>query len=85
MGNLTHQLQKKQYRNRAGVLGKPCGGTFRSCPHTFLGKTGALPKVKSYVTLPFQKIRNCKGLDASLPGFGITTSNLTSHQIKNPS
>jgi len=63
-------LQKKQYRNRAGVLGgfagksphnaaaifpNPCSGTSGSWLHAFLGKTGASPKVKSYVTLPFLK------------------------------
>jgi len=65
---------KKQYQNRAGVLEKPCSGTFGSWLHAFLGKTGAPPKVKSYVTLPFRKIRNCKGLDAPLPGIDIATS-----------
>jgi len=70
---LFHQLQKNQYRNRAGVLEKPCSGTFGSWLHAFLGKTGASPKVKSYVTLPFRKIRNCKGLEAVLPGFDIAT------------
>ena len=29
-GLITRQLQKKQYRNRAGVLEKPCSGTFGS-------------------------------------------------------
>jgi len=56
-------LKKKQYQNRAGVLGrlkvkkttaspgdlspKPCSGTFGSWLHAFLGKTEASPKVKS--------------------------------------
>jgi hypothetical protein len=44
---------KKQYRNRVGVLEKPCSGTFGSWLHAFLDKTGTSPKVKSYVTLPF--------------------------------
>jgi len=67
-------LQKKQYQNRVGVLEKLCSGTFGSWLHAFLGKTGASHKVKSYVTLPFRKIRNCKGLEASPPGFDIATS-----------
>ena len=45
------------------------GGTFGSWLHAFLGKTGNSLKVKSYVTLPFLKIRNCKGLEAPLSGF----------------
>jgi hypothetical protein len=82
-------VAKKQYRNRVGVLGgfagksphnaagifpKPCSGTFGSWLRAFLGKTGTSPKVKSYVTLPFRKIRNCKGLEVHLPGFDIATS-----------
>jgi hypothetical protein len=67
-------VAKKQYRNRAGVLEKPCSGTFGSWLHAFLGKTGTSPKVKSSVTLPFRKIRNCKGLKVPLPGFDIGTS-----------
>ena len=88
---MTPPVAKKQYRNQAGVLGgsagksphnaagifpKPCSGTFGSWLHAFLGKTRATPKVKSYVTLPFRKIRNCKGLEAPLPGFDIVTSGL---------
>jgi hypothetical protein len=88
-------LQKKQYRNRAGVLGgfagksphnaasifpKPCSGAFGSWLHAFLDKTGTSPKVKSYVTLPFRKIRNCKGLEALPPGFDIATSGFIVHR-----
>src|SRR4030042_1982318 len=68
---MTPPVAKKQYRNRAGVLGgsagksphnatgifpKPCSGTFGSWLHAFLGKTRATPKVKSYVTLPFRNL-----------------------------
>src|SRR4030042_5751536 len=58
MKRIFSPVPKKRYRNRAGVLEKPCSGTFGSWLHAFLGKTGASPKVKSYVTLPFRKIRN---------------------------
>ncbi len=85
-GSLYPPVANKQYRNRAGVLEKSCGGTFGSWLHAFLGKTGASPKVKSYVTLPFRKIRNCKGLEAPLPGFDIATSGSTfrKHTPKTP-
>jgi len=73
---LTRQLQKKQYRNRAGVLKKPCSGTFGSSLHTSPGKTGTSRKVRSSVTLHLRKIRNCKDLEVSLPGFDIATSGL---------
>jgi hypothetical protein len=58
------------------VLEKPCGGTLESWLHAFLGKTWTSPKVKSYLTLPLRKIRNCKGLEAPLPGFDIATSGI---------
>jgi hypothetical protein len=64
----------KSPHNAAGIFPKPCCGTFGSWLHAFLGKTGTSPKVKSSVTLPFRKIRNCKGLEIPLPGFDIATS-----------
>ncbi|MDP2969431.1 MAG: hypothetical protein Q8P64_09550, partial [Deltaproteobacteria bacterium] len=91
LSNDPTSCKKKQYRNRAGVLGgfagksphnaagifpKPCSDTFGSWLHAFLGKTGASTKVKSYVTLPFRKIRNCKGLEVPLSEFDIATSGL---------
>jgi len=67
----------KSPHNAAGIFPKPCSGTLGSWLHAFLGKIGASPKVKSYVTLPFRKIRNCKGFEAPLPGFDIATSGIT--------
>ncbi|MDP2972766.1 MAG: hypothetical protein Q8P64_26690, partial [Deltaproteobacteria bacterium] len=64
----TYQSQKKQYRNRAGVLEKPCSGTFGSWLHAFLDKTWASPKVKSYVTLPFEKSAIARVWKHSRPG-----------------
>jgi len=52
------------------------GGTFGSLLQTFLGKTGTSRKVRSSVTLDFQKIRNCKGLGVPLPGFDVATHGL---------
>ncbi|MDI6763162.1 MAG: hypothetical protein QME83_09060, partial [Thermodesulfobacteriota bacterium] len=81
---LTSTVAKKQYRNRVGVLAKPCSGTFGSWLYAFLGKTGTSPKVKSSVTLPFRKTRNCKGLEVPLPGFDIATSGLPQLNHRHP-
>jgi hypothetical protein len=54
------------WKSLAPACAKPLrrrqGGTFGSWLHAFLSKTETSPKVKSYVTLLFRKIRNCKGL-----------------------
>jgi len=42
----------------------------------FPAKTRTSRKVRSSVTLDFQKIRNCKGLEVPLLGFDIATSEL---------
>jgi hypothetical protein len=65
---LTRQLQKKAYRNRAGVFEKPCSGTFMSRLHAFPGRTRTSLKVNSSVTPSFLIIRNCKGLKIPPPG-----------------
>jgi hypothetical protein len=52
---------------------KPCSSTFGSWLHAFLGKTGNSLQVRSCVTLPFLKIRHCKGLEVLPPGFDIAT------------
>jgi len=70
---MNTQVEKKQYRNWAGVLEKPCSGTFRSQLHAFPGKTVTSLKVRSSVTLNFLKIRNCKGLEIHPPGSDIAT------------
>jgi len=70
---MNTQVEKKQYRNRAGALEKPCSGTFRSQLHVFPGKTVTSLKLRSSVTLNFLKIRNCKGLEILPPGSDIAT------------
>ena len=70
----THQLQKIRYRNRAGVLKKRCSGTFWTWLHAFPGETRTSPKVTSFMTPHFRKIRNCRVLEVLLPGFGNATS-----------
>jgi len=75
-GGVLGGFAGKSPHNAAGIFPKSCSGTFGSWLHAFFGKTRATPKVKSYVTLPFRKIRNCKGLEAPLPGFDIVTSGL---------
>ena len=64
----------RPYRNRAGVLIKPCSGTFRSGLKAFPSQNDTSLKVRSSVTLPFLKIRNCKGLEVPPPGFDTAIS-----------
>jgi len=70
---MNTKVKKKQYRSRAGVLEKPCSGTFRSQLHAFFAKTATSLKMRLSVTLNFLKIRNCKGLEIPLAGSDIAT------------
>jgi len=70
---MNTKVKKKQYRSRAGVLEKPCSGTFRSQLHAFFAKTATSLKMRLSVTLNFLKIRNCKDLEIFPPGSDIAT------------